>query len=87
MKNGLGDLNNILFAQLERLTDEELSPEAIAQEMERTQSVVQIADRIVSNARLQLDTAKLVVANGGDVKKMFPAALGLPAGVPVKETP
>ncbi len=87
MKNRLTDLNDILFAQLERLTDESLSPEAIANELQRTQSVVQVADRIVDNARLQLDAAKLVAASGGngaDVRRQLPATLGLPSGEKVQ---
>ncbi len=81
MKNRLTDLNDILFAQLERLTDESMSAEVIAQELQRTQSVVQIADRIVDTAKLQLEGAKLIAAHGGDMRKQLPAALGLPSGV------
>lgn len=80
MKNRLTDLNDILFTQLERLTDEDLSPKAIEQELKRTQSVVRVADRIVDNARLQLDAAKLIAANGGDTRKHLPATLGLGPG-------
>lgn len=80
MKNRLTDLNDILFAQLERLSDETLSPEAIEQEIKRTQSVVQVADRIVDNARLQLDAAKLIADSGADMRKRIPATLGLPSG-------
>jgi hypothetical protein len=79
MKNKLTDLNDILFAQLERLTDDDLTPEAITQELQRTQAVVQIADRIVDTAQLQLDAAKLIAGNGGTVKAL-PAVLALPAG-------
>lgn len=78
MKNRLTDLNDILFAQLERLTDETMSTEAIEQELKRTQSVVQVADRIVDNARLQLDAAKLIADSGADMRKRLPATLGLP---------
>lgn len=80
MKNRLSDLNDILFAQLERLTDETLKPEAIEQEVKRTQSVVQVADRIVENARLQLDAAKLIADSGADMRKRLPSTLGLPSG-------
>lgn len=80
MKNRLTDLNDILFAQLERLTDETLNPEVIQSEIARTQSVVQVADRIVENARLQLAAVKLVVENGADVRKQLPNMLGLPSG-------
>lgn len=80
MKNRLSDLNDILFAQMERLGAEDLSAEALASEVTRTQSLVQVADRIVDNARLQLDAAKLIAEHGGDMRKQIPATLGLPVG-------
>lgn len=79
MKNKLTDLNDILFAQLERLTDDELTPEQITQELQRTQAVVQVADRIVDTAQLQLDAAKLIAGNNGSVKAL-PATLALQTG-------
>lgn len=65
MKNKLSDLNNHLFAQLERLSEEDLTPEKIEQEGKRTESIVAIAEQIVRNADLQLKAA-LVIANHGD---------------------
>ena len=59
MKNKLGDLNNHLFAQLERLADEGMTPEAIEQEVKRTDAIVSVADNIIRNADLQLKAAKL----------------------------
>lgn len=79
MKNKLTDLNDILFAQLERLTNEELSPDSIEAEMQRTTAVVQLADRIVDGARLQLDAAKFVAQNGGGVREAIPATFGIAA--------
>ena len=54
MKNRLSDLNNHLFAQLERLADENLSAEAIESEVKRSSAIVDLADKIVDNARLTL---------------------------------
>lgn len=43
MKNKLIDLNNHLFAQLERLSDEDLTKEQIEQEVRRTEAVVSVS--------------------------------------------
>jgi len=55
MKNTLTDLNNHLFAQMERLSEESLSVEQLAFEAERSKSLTIIARTIVDNARLVLD--------------------------------
>lgn len=57
MKNKLSDLNNHLFAQLERLGDEELKGEDLKNEIDRGKSMASVAKEIVSNARLALDAA------------------------------
>lgn len=62
MKNKLTDLNNHLFAQLERLSDEELTPEQIAQEVSRTDAIIGVSEQIVRNADLQLK-AVTILAN------------------------
>lgn len=79
MKNKLSDLNDILFAQLERLTDDDLSADEVEAEVARTQSVVQIADRIVDTARLQLDGAKFLADSKGNSKQL-PATMALSSG-------
>lgn len=72
MKNKLGDLNNHLFAQLERLVDESLTPEQIEQEAKRADAIVSVADRIVGNADLQLKAAKLFAEHGQGILPMLP---------------
>jgi hypothetical protein len=57
MKNKLADLNNHLFAQLERLSDEDLTPEQVLNEAKRADAVVAVADQIVRGADLQLKAA------------------------------
>ena len=59
MKNRLSDLNNHLFAQIERLSDEDLTPEKIDQEAKRGEAIVAVADQIIRNASLQIQAAKL----------------------------
>ncbi|RJE87989.1 hypothetical protein [Paracoccus onubensis] len=72
MKNKLGDLNNHLFAQLERLSEEQMSGEQIEQEVKRTEAIVSVADQIVGNAELQLKAAKLFAEHGQAVLPMLP---------------
>ncbi len=71
MKNKLTDLNDHLFAQLERLSDESLSAEDIAKEVTRAQAIVDVADCIVANAGVQLKAVQLAVQHGNFVKVPF----------------
>lgn len=66
MKNKLSDLNDHLFAQLERLADEELTPEQIDHEHKRGEAIVAVADQIIRNASLQISAAKIIADRGGD---------------------
>ncbi|PSA91506.1 hypothetical protein C6370_18420 [Bacillus atrophaeus] len=54
MRNTLGDLNNHLFAQLERLSDEDLKGEELSQEIHRAKAVSDVATQIISNGSLVL---------------------------------
>lgn len=67
MKNTLGDLNNHLFAQLERLGDEELKGEKLTEEINRAKSISDIATQVIANGSLALK-AKLFIQEylGGD---------------------
>jgi hypothetical protein len=71
MKNKLTDLNNHLFAQLERLSDEDLSGEQIADEVKRADAVVAVADQIVRNADLQLKAVTILANHGARVESAF----------------
>lgn len=65
MKNKITDLNDHLFAELERLSDEELTGEKLQEEITRAKSVGDIASKIIDNAKLALDATKLQVEYGG----------------------
>ena len=73
MKNKLSDLNNHLFAQLERLSDEDLTPEQIEQEAKRGAAIVGVADQIIRAAALQVRAAELVSEYGGNPEPYLPA--------------
>lgn len=55
MKNTLLDLNNHLFAQLERLSEEGITSGKLVIETKRSVAMIGIAKEIISNARLALD--------------------------------
>ena len=64
MKNKLTHLNDHLFAQIERLGDEDLSPENIKKEIGRTKAIVDISDQIIKNADTLLKAAALTAEIG-----------------------
>lgn len=66
MKNKLSDLNDHLFAQIERLADEELTPEQIETEAKRGDAIVAVADQIIRMGEMQLKAAAIVGQAGKD---------------------
>ena len=54
MKNRLTDLNNHLFSEMERLTDEALKGEALHEEIARAKAIANTASNIIANAALAL---------------------------------
>lgn len=55
MKNSLSDLNNHLFAQIERLSDEALTGDKLKEEVTRSIAVTNVSKQIIANAQLLLD--------------------------------
>lgn len=58
MKNTLVDLNNHLFAEMERLSDEDLSGEALDTEISRAKALTGVSSQIIQNGKLMLDAIK-----------------------------
>ncbi len=74
MKNTLGDLNNHLFAQLERLNDEDLVGEKLSEEINRAKSITSVATQIIANGSLVLE-AKKIAENSLDADIKVPRML------------
>ncbi len=58
MQNKLSDLNNHLFAQMERLGDEELTDEKLNKEIGRAKAITNVAQQIINNGNLVLNALK-----------------------------
>lgn len=58
MKNSLSDLNNHLFAQLERLSNEDLTEFDLEEEIKRARVVSLVGETIINNAKLIYETSK-----------------------------
>lgn len=58
MKNTLVDLNNHLFAELERLSDEDLTGEELEAEISRSKALTGVSSQIIQNGKLLLDAVK-----------------------------
>lgn len=79
MSNGLGDLDDHLFAALNRLSVDTLTPEQMEQECRRADSIVAVADKVVANATVKLNAARLFAQHGKGVMQMLPQIGRAPA--------
>lgn len=70
MRNTLGDLNNHLFAQLERLSDEEIKGEALEEEIERAKAVTHVAQQIIANGSLVLKAKEVSSSRMNNVEEV-----------------
>lgn len=74
MRNTLGDLNNHLFAQLERLSDEDLTGDKLTEEINRAKSITSVASQIVANGSLVL-RARSIIENSQNADAKVPKML------------
>ena len=64
MNNKIEHLRNHLFAALERLNDEDLTPEKLEFERTRAASVVNVATSIIDSAKAEVQFLQVVGGNG-----------------------
>lgn len=87
MKNRLIDLNNHLFTQLERLTDDNLTTEQIEAEVKRADAIVAVSEQVIRNSDLSLKAANLVANHGDRFKGMLPTIFRQPETIDAKALP
>lgn len=75
-KNKLSDLNDHLFATLERLNEEDLSAEQIEIESKRAEAIIGVSNQIINNAKITIDALKLVTV-GNLTFNELPDSFGL----------
>lgn len=54
-KNKISDLRNHLFAQLERLGEEDLTDDQLKKETERAKAISEVAGKIIESAKVEVD--------------------------------
>lgn len=80
MKNTLGDLNNHLFAQLEKLDDDDLNGEALELEIKRSEAMAKVSEQIIKTGELQFKAMQHMDEYGYERKKVVPEMLEVHAG-------
>lgn len=75
MKNKLTDLNNHLFTQLERLNEEGLEGDKLADEIARAKAITSISSQIISNGSLVLEANKFKAETLGRRQTKIPDML------------
>lgn len=59
MKNKISDLRDHMFAALERLSNEDLTPEDLSKEIERSKAISEVGKVIVESAKTEVLYAKM----------------------------
>ena len=75
MNNTLGDLNNHLFAHLEKLGDDDLSDEKLDEEIRRADAMMKIGKQIVEIGELQFKVMQHMDEYRSDQNREMPDML------------
>jgi uncharacterized Zn finger protein (UPF0148 family) len=75
MKNKLSDLNNTLFAQLERLNEEATKGNKLSEEINRAKAITGVAHEIILNGKLVLDA--MVAVKEKKIDSLLPVMIGM----------
>lgn len=64
-RNTLMDLHNILFEELERLNNEDLTSDELRDEVKRAKAIEGIADKVTANTANMISAMRLQSQSGG----------------------
>ncbi|MPW43335.1 hypothetical protein [Acinetobacter guerrae] len=59
------DLNNVLFAQLDRLSNPNLKGSELEAELQKAEAIEKISEQVIKNNNMRLNAAKLVAEYRG----------------------
>lgn len=85
MKNKISDLRDHMFAQLERLGNDEMSEEDLKKEISRAQAISEVGKVIVESAKTEVMYAKLTGKREAEPTKFLEADKPNPIVRPVAE--
>jgi hypothetical protein len=63
-RNKITDLNDHLFAALERLNDEEIKGEQLTEEIERAKAIATIGAKVIETMKVQTEMFSTLIENG-----------------------
>lgn len=66
-RNKLTDLNDHLFLQIEKLSDETLTGERLKEEIDRSKAIAALATPIVNSSKTFVDALKLMNKSGNNI--------------------
>lgn len=76
MRNTLVDLNGYLFETLERLNIDDIDEQNLEKEINRAETIVKVADKIISNASIVIKAEELKAEYTGKVGPTVNIMLG-----------
>ena len=75
MKNTLGDWNNFLFEQLEKLADDDIKGDELEGEIRRSEAMAKVSEQIIKTGELQLRAIQHMDEYGYEREKAVPEML------------
>lgn len=75
VKNTLGDLNNFLFEQLEKLADDDIKGDELEGEIRRSEAMAKVSEQIIKTGELQLRAIQHMDEYGYEREKAVPEML------------